>query len=242
MLSDYFAEFSAEALFHRKKVVSALTTFLRWTFYMIFQKFGITPDRQNPGEILFQTMRLDRWHPLMQKSYFGQNVTYNLFALRWRYTTEVSRLYGNQAVGMEFSSSLLFQNTSCVERSGIVEKPVCFYVTIHIREKAFVSIPCILCILIDRCNPLLSSSHNRLPHLGNLAYFLFRQLNKTYSGGSRGGSRGSLELNFETKLYHLLGTLCNNQLTVICIPVVNGYKVYPLKTSKTSNDMFFLFK
>ena len=61
---------------------------LKWKvhcFYINFSKiWNNSWFRQNPGVILFQIMCLDHRHPLMQKSYFGQNVTYNLFALRWR--------------------------------------------------------------------------------------------------------------------------------------------------------------
>ena len=42
--------------------------------------------KQNLAVILTEAMYLDRRHPFMQKSYFGQNVTYTVFALRGRYT------------------------------------------------------------------------------------------------------------------------------------------------------------
>ena len=40
--------------------------------------------KQNLAVIFSETMYLDRRHPFMQKSYFGQNVTYTVFALRGR--------------------------------------------------------------------------------------------------------------------------------------------------------------
>ena len=40
--------------------------------------------KQNLALILTEAMYLDRRHPFMQKSYFGQNVTYTVFALRGR--------------------------------------------------------------------------------------------------------------------------------------------------------------
>ena len=41
--------------------------------------------KQTLAVILTKAMYLDRKHPFMQKSYFGQNVTYTAFALRGRY-------------------------------------------------------------------------------------------------------------------------------------------------------------
>ena len=46
---------------------------------------------QNLAVILTEAMYLDRRHPFMQKSYFGQNVTYTVFALRGRYSENLKK-------------------------------------------------------------------------------------------------------------------------------------------------------
>ena len=73
----------------RKNVVSALTTFCCANVEVmqihIFTKYwNKSRFKQNLAVILTEAMYLDRRHPFMQKSYFGQNVTYTVFALRGR--------------------------------------------------------------------------------------------------------------------------------------------------------------
>ena len=47
---------------------------------------------QNLAVILTEAMYLDHRHPFMQKSYFGQNVTYTVFALRGRFDHSYANL------------------------------------------------------------------------------------------------------------------------------------------------------
>ena len=85
---------------------------LKWKvhcFYINFSKiWNNSWFRQNLGVILFQIMYLDHKYPLMQKSYFGQNVTYNLFALRWRFTGGFAgALYGGLLCSFSMIHSVL---------------------------------------------------------------------------------------------------------------------------------------
>ena len=52
--------------------------------YIFTKYWNNSRFKQNLAIILTEAMYLDRRHPFMQKSYFGQNVTYTVFALRGR--------------------------------------------------------------------------------------------------------------------------------------------------------------
>ena len=50
--------------------------------YIFTKYWNKSRFKQNLAVIFSETMYLDRRHPFMQKSHFGQNVTYTVFALR----------------------------------------------------------------------------------------------------------------------------------------------------------------
>ena len=52
--------------------------------YIFTKYWNNSRFKQNLAVIFSVTMYLDRRHLFMQKSYFGQNVTYTVFALRGR--------------------------------------------------------------------------------------------------------------------------------------------------------------